>query len=158
MPDVNYVITIKGDGVGGQLDTNGVAPSPSVATSEKDSTVKVPSVFRKIAPAAIAMQIGRSVIQGELSRVELRTGYSTLQERINFAMSKGQMLLGGIIGGATVGGPVGAVVGGMTVMLGQAIEFTQNQITLDLNRSIENISIGMANVRAGAGGDRTGQR
>ena len=158
MPDVNYVITIKGDGVGGQIGTNGVAPSPSRVPAENDSGIKVPSVFRKIAPAAIGMQIARSVIQGELSRVELRTGYSTLQERINFAISKGQSLIGGIVGGAAVGGPVGAVVGGMTVMLGQAIQYTQNQITLDINRSIENISIGMANVRAGAGGDRTGQR
>ena len=156
MPDVNYIITIKGDGVGGVV-TNGVAPSGGV-TAERSTDTRVPSMLKRVAPAAIAGQIAKTVIRGELHRVEVRTGFSTAQERLNFAVSKAAGIATPIIAGAMTAGPAGAIIGGGLAIFNEALQYSQAKETYNLNRTIENISIGMADVRAGAGGDRTGQK
>lgn len=157
MPDVNYVITIKNESNGGGQVSNGVAPAMNFTEPPEDTKVRVPGVLKRLAPAAIAMQIGRTIVNGELNRVELRTGYSTLQERLNFAVTNGTRLLTSVMAGAAFG-PVGAIAGGAVYMLSTGLSIWQSQLNIDINRSIEDINIGMANVRAGAGGDRSGQR
>jgi hypothetical protein len=93
----------------------------------------------------------------EVSMVELRTGSGELQQRANFNLEVGQKIIGGIESiavGAAVGGLPGALLGMTTSAAHWAISYNQKVETLNTQRTLENQSIQMNYIRAGASGSR----
>ncbi|MDE7406481.1 MAG: hypothetical protein K2M89_06385 [Clostridiales bacterium] len=94
-----------------------------------------------------------------VTTVQLRTGSQELEERMSFKMNVTQkvvsfgssMLTGALMGSA--GGPVGAVVGavaGAVMRLAtMAVDYSNKQEKLNLQRSVENVGLRYMNARAG---------
>ena len=101
------------------------------------------------------------IVNHHVSTVELRTGSREQQERANFTYQlaqSGMGLLEGAIGGAMVGGLPGFIIGTVLSVAHTAIGYAQRQDTLNMQRDLENQSIGMNYIRAGANGSRRGQQ
>lgn len=105
-------------------------------------------------------QIADSYISYEISQVNLRTGASEFQQRLQFAYSEGSQLassIGAIAMGGIMGGVPGAALAAAGVGLTYLMKFIgwgQNANTLRTQQNLEDISIGMANIRAGVSGRR----
>lgn len=105
-------------------------------------------------------QIADSYISYNLSIVNLRTGASEFQQRLQFAYSEGSQLassigaiaMGGVVGGAP--GAAAAAIGVTVSYLTKFIGWAQNERTIQMQQNLEGISIGMANIRAGVSGRR----
>ena len=92
-----------------------------------------------------------------ISTIELRTGAREYQQKMQFYYDVGTTALGiieGAIIGGTVGGGVGAVLGAVAGVASSMISYAQKQNTIELNRTVENISIMQNNVRAGTANRR----
>lgn len=97
------------------------------------------------------------IISHNVSMVELNTGSKELQDRANFNLQVGQKLAGmveSVTMGALVGGWVGAIAGIAVGTVSSAINYTQAQERLDKQKAIEDTSLQMNYIRAGAGGSR----
>ncbi len=153
-----YTITIKnatGDG-----GSPGVAASVSAPKNSNSTAKEELSPIKPMAALGIAKQVATTVISHNVNTVALRTGQEELQQRMQFRWEmtqKGASLLGSVAVGAMTGGLAGAVVGaGVSVMM-TALDYAQRSNEINLNRTAENISIDMANTRAGAMDDRQGR-
>ena len=107
-------------------------------------------------------QIADSVISYQISTVELRTGATEYQQKLQFAYSEGAQALSSVatIGmGFAMGGPVGGAVAAVGVGISYVMKFIgwiQNENTIQLKGDREDISIQMAMIRAGVSGRRNG--
>lgn len=98
-----------------------------------------------------------NLIGYEISQVSLRTGAKEYEQKLQFAQNVGNQIIN--IGmataiGASTGGAVGAVVGFLGSTVYTAISYAQNANTIATKKNLEDISIGMAGVRAGVSGRR----
>lgn len=97
------------------------------------------------------------LIQAEIGRVELRTGASEYQQRLQSSynivsgMANSAVALG--IGAATGNLPL-ALIGTITSLFSTVLSGIQKDYTLRLEQRQENISIGIAAQRASTGGRR----
>lgn len=162
MADVTYRIIIEGEGgssEGPKKDSVARTVSGDSMSNPIGSFIKGVDKIKKMAPVAYALKYVDLGITTEINRTELKTGLSTYQERLNFNYSMAKQVLG--IGGAIIGGAltgnVMAVVAGVGAAVNMAVQYSIAQENINLQRRVEDISIGMANVRAGAGGDRVGR-
>ena len=169
MADVTYRIIIEG--MGGEGDApkttaatpsgDEISPHPTSGgtTTETGSFVKTYMFLKNSAAAGLALTYANTAITTYINRVELRTGRSTYQEQLNYQKSatlRGLGIAASIIGGLVTGNYLLAV-GGVSAAVDWGINTTIAKDTLNLERAVNNVSIGMANVRAGAGGDRYGR-
>ena len=158
MPNVNYIITIR-DSTGGSAKTKpkstaSTANGSSVKNNGEDSGGNKRGMG--LASYHYAKQAVNTAITAELNRVELRTGHRRLQERINFGYSTAKsvfdigesLAIGAMFGVAGVAGAATTVT--KLISMGIAMQ------DLNIQREVESIGIRFANIRAGAGGDRTG--
>lgn len=172
MADVTYRIIIEG--MGGKGD----APKTTAATPSGDEISPHPTgggtttetggfahsytymmAMKNSAAVGIALKYANTAITTAINRVELRTGRATYQEQLNYQKSatiRGLGIAASIIGGLATGNYLLAV-GGVSAAVDWGINTTLAKDTLNLERAVNNVSIGMANVRAGAGGDRYGR-
>ncbi len=107
--------------------------------------------YHKIKPFVV------QAINNEVGKVELRTGSNRLQEKANFINQIAQNVFNfgeSIVIGASVGGIPGAIAGAVLSVAHTLISYTNNQSVLDLQSSIENQTISMQYIRAGAQGSR----
>ncbi len=101
------------------------------------------------------------IVSHQVSTVELRTGSREQQERANFTYQLAQKGLGiieGAVGGFMVGNLPGAIIGFLLSATHTAIGYAQKENTLNMQRDLENVSIGMNYLRAGVNGSRRGQQ
>lgn len=105
-------------------------------------------------------QIAESYIAYRISTVNLRTGASEFQQKLQFAYNEGSQLAGSI-GAVFMGGIIGGIPGAVTAAAGvgltylmKLIGWAQNYNTIRTQENLEDVSIGMANIRAGVSGRR----
>ena len=92
-------------------------------------------------------------LQYSISTVGLRTGNMERQARMQSAYNIGSQIFGiaeSVAIGAVMGGVGGAVVGAVMGVATTAISYAQQQNTINLNKTIEDQTISMLNVRSGA--------
>ena len=97
------------------------------------------------------------VVSHELNQVELRTGRSEWAQKLQFNYSlvnKGLGLIESVGMGYAVGNIPGAVIGAMTSIAGTVVEYIQKQDNINLEKSLENITLQQNRIRAGVGGGR----
>ena len=104
-----------------------------------------------------AMSFADQIVSYNISRVSLDTGALEDEQRQQEIYGVVKDIGGAgvaIVGGALVGGPIGAIAGLALSGIHKAISIAQKQSTLDAERDIENISIEMSRRRAGVNGSR----
>ena len=132
------------------------APSSGDAASDKF----VSKAKKMVSFAAVASSADK-LISYNISQVNLQTGATEYEQRLNAAYSLGKQFVGAgaaLIGGALMGGPAGfavAAIGIVSSGINQLISYEQRKQTLQTQQSLENITIGMQNVRAGTTGRRS---
>lgn len=158
-----YVIRIKMDGSSGKSSGPVTDPSGSSATdegsSEKSYWAKsadsAKSAAQRIVSTGTAIAVADKLISYEISSVSLRTGATEYEQKLQFGYSTFKSTALPLIMGAVTGGLPGAVIGGLFSLAMQGITWAQNAQTISYNKQLENISIGMASVRAGVTGSRS---
>lgn len=158
----NYTITIKASGV--VDDESPIAGDNKQSDSKKTKGLLSKEGAKAYAKGLVAYHAVKSfatqVISHEVSLVELRTGSNELQRRANFINQLHQTGAGVIestVTGALVGGLPGAVIGMATSAVKKLIDYAQRQETINLQKSIEDTTLGMNYVRAGARGYRSSE-
>lgn len=112
---------------------------------------------RAIAAYKTSTSYAKQLIFYERSTIELRTGASEFQQKMLFRYEIGSTAFGiidKIWQGAILGGGVGAAIGAAVGVLNTAISYSQAQNVIDLNRTLESMTITQNNVRAGTANRR----
>ncbi len=111
---------------------------------------------RLIAPAAL-VHYANKFAQNEISTVEMRTGAREYEQKLQFGMQAANAFVGlgmSAMTGAAVGGPVGAAVSAglyaVVFAVNKTIDYTQSVRELNIKEKREDISTGLARLRAGA--------
>jgi tetrahydromethanopterin S-methyltransferase subunit G len=160
----NYTITIKAD----KLSSGGGSP---IAGDKKESdTKKSGGILTKEGAKAFASTMvayhtvksfATQVVNHEISMVQLRTGSNELQARVSFINQMTQQGLGileGTVTGLMVGSLPGMVVGLALSTMHSLVSYTQKVDELNTRRSLENESLHMNYIRAGASGSRRNEQ
>lgn len=98
-----------------------------------------------------------NLISYDISQVSLRTGAEEYEQRLQFAYDTANKALD--IGmataiGASTGGIIGAAVGFIGSTMYTLIGYAQKANTIRTKQNLEDISLGMASIRAGVSGRR----
>jgi hypothetical protein len=154
-----YVITIKNST--GSKSKNPIAGSDNGSSTEKGKGLLSREGAKTFGKTMVAYGTVKSfalqTINHEVSLVQLRTGSNELQGRANFTNSVVQKVVGigeSMFAGAMVGGLPGAIVGLTLSTAHTLIGYAQNQDRINTERSLENVSLQMNIMRAGANGSR----
>jgi hypothetical protein len=155
----NYTITIKAENL--EKESTGIAGSNKKSDTEQRKGLLTKEGAKTFAKGMAAYHTVKSfatqVVNHEVSMVQLRTGSNELQERANFinqTVQKGIGILEGGIAGAMVGGLPGFLIGTTLSLMHSVIGYGQAVNRLNTERTLENQSIMMNFVRAGAKGSR----
>ena len=141
---VTYEIHIVQDGGESQKSApKAVASVPESQSSEGNQFVggKYGKIAVKMASFGIAIQAAKNVASTEIGRIELRTGHSTLQQRSQFVFNTTSKILSGNVVG----------------MIRDAWNYSEKRQEIEIQRTVENIGIKQANLRASSGGGRNGK-
>lgn len=156
---INYSITIKAENLSNKRKA--VAGSNNDSDTDDRKGLLSKEGAKVYAKGLVAYHTVKSfatqIVNHEVSMVQLRTGSNELQERANFFNQIAQKSVGileGAFTGAMVGGLPGFVVGTALSLMHTAIDYGQRVERLNTERSLENQSIMMNYVRAGANGSR----
>lgn len=162
MADVTYRFVFESTG-GSSPSSHRSSVARTTSGEEVEDTaltklVKGYNAIRKMAPVGYALKFAKQFVSAEVNRVELRTGNALLQEKVSYVYSTAGRILtigGAIMGGLATGNYLVAA-GGLVSAISWGVDIAQEQTNINLARRVENIGIGMANIRAGAGGNRNG--
>lgn len=160
MASQNYTITInlnalpKGNSAMAESESStvgGLSGNPASEAGTLKAAEKLVS-FATIAASA------DKIITSEISKVNLRTGAAEYEQRLSASYSAGKQIIGAgaalAIGAAT--GTLPAVALGMVMSsINKALSISQKASQLNMEHSLEDISINMQNVRAGTSGRRS---
>lgn len=159
---VTYEIHIVQDGGESQKS----APKAVASAPDGQPTLKVSALEKKIgkmASFAFAMQAANKIIAPQISRIEIKTGHATLQQRQQFVYNNlklGASSVASIVGGFAVGGIPGAAVAAVGVglnLINRIGDMITTDITLSKAQTVESFSIRQSDLRSGTGGDRIGK-
>lgn len=92
------------------------------------------------------------VVTQHITTVSLRTGAEELEERLSFAQSIGQRIYGlgkSVVVGALIGNIPGAIIGAVMNIATTAIEYSNKQRQIELQRNVEHVGLRYLNARAG---------
>ena len=160
---ITYVISIKSDSVseakgGVASDKNGQSVSSERKKSESGGRggAYVKSKLRKVASVGFAMQAIDMAVSAQINTVEARTGNARLAELQSYTYSTAKSLVGATVAGAMAGGVPGAVIGLTGALVHRGVQVALAQQQLDIAKSVENVGLQMAHIRAGTGGSRHG--
>lgn len=157
MADVTYRIILQGKGGGGSSKPKSTATTPKGEDiSPMEQAYGAYKQVRNCAAASLALKYAHTAITTNINRIDLRTGRSTYQQQQQWTYStalKGLSIVGAIVGGMATQNYL-AVVGGVVSAIDMGVDYAIEQKNINIERRVENIGIGMANIRAGAGGDR----
>ena len=165
MADITYRIIIE-QNASGQSGGMIRQESPIAKTVDGEDSKNPLSEFlqqgksvRKMAPVVYAKKFAEKTVTTLISRIDARTGNIALQQRLDFCYNTTKSLLdaGGLmLGGIATANPM-AVVAGAISLTTMGINMAIEQENININRRVENVGMNMANIRAGAGGDRNGR-
>lgn len=122
--------------------------SKETTPSEDNKKAKGFVAFKKIVAPFV-----KNAMQYQISTVSLRTGNHELQSRLQASYNIGNQVASfaesTIIGGLVSGNPIGAVMGAVMSVLNTTISLAQKLEVFNIQRSMENTSIALMNIRAG---------
>ena len=157
MADVTYRIILQGKGGAGSSKPKSTATTPKGEDiSPMDQAYGAYKTVRNCAAVSLALKYANTAITTSINRIDLRTGRTTYQQQLQWQYStalKGLSIVGAIVGGMATQNYL-AVVGGVVSAIDMGVDYAIEQKNINIERRVENIGIGMANIRAGAGGDR----
>lgn len=133
--------------------TGGAAPKTDAEKRAQGASKALQGMVSYAAVRAFA----DNLISYEISQVELRTGAREYEQQLRFAYDVGNKVLNigtATVGGFLAGGIVGAGVGLIGSTFYTALGYLQNANTIRTKQNLEDISIDMANLRAGVSGRR----
>lgn len=167
MNNNEYVIRIDLSGVAEDKSAMSLPDGASGSTGSAEAMSKtergVVNAVKGMVSFATVKATADRLAAFEISQVSLRTGaeeYQARQETTFSIISQSVGAGAGLVAAGIAGGPAGLAVAAVGLIFGgvqKAISIAQKQQTLNTERSLENISIGMASVRAGLTGRRNGQ-
>lgn len=151
----NYEIVIRNETEGSDR-----SPISGSNASKKDTTSSGGGIapWRKNIAKGIAVTntyikpFADQLITQKVSTVELRTGAQELEDKLSFGYQMGQKAFGfveSVAVGALVGNLPGAILGGIMSLATMAVDYSNKQQKIDLQRSVENIGLQYMNIRAG---------
>ena len=165
MPGKNeYVIRIKLPKKDNNSPVSNAAPdvlqdeSGEEKSNWADNAESAKSAVHKIVSRATAMAVADKLISYDISTVSLRTGAKEYEQKLQFGYSLIQQTAVPLAVGAATGGLAGAAIGIAFSFVMQGIGWVQNAQTIRYNQELENISISMANTRAGVTGSRSNKQ
>lgn len=132
------------------------AKRPTQSDGEKQAAGAASAVKGLVSFSAVRA-FANNLISYEISQVELRTGAREYEQRLRFGYEMGNKVLNvgmATVAGAMAGGAIGAAVAFLGSTFYTALGYMQNANTLRTQQNLEDISIGMANIRAGVSGRR----
>lgn len=136
---------------------NGGAGTSSKPQGNKGAEGASKALMGLVSYSSIAATADK-LIGYEVSQVELRTGAREYEQKLQFGYSmakKGVGIGAAVVGGIATGNLPAVAIGLVAAGINSVIKISQNANTLRTQESLENISIGMANVRAGTAGRRS---
>ncbi len=159
MSDVNYVITIKGEGIENGFTSSSSHYAPPADGEVYDGFDKFAKNMQKClnaAPAAYALKYLDLAAVTRINRVELRTGNALLQEKISFQydMSKRLALSGAAFLGGISTGNIALAISGAASIANVAIQYNIERKNIEIARTVESIGLEQAAIRAGVSGVR----
>ena len=144
-----YTIIIKDE----TSEKRRTTASPA-STEEKQSDGLTLEQIKKLAPVGFAVGAFKKVVSNEINKVELRTGQSELQQRLqfNYSVASGVVGLGlTAMAGAKIGGAIGAVVAVGFSLANTSMDLINKQQTINLQRQNEVINRQLMLNRMGSG-------
>ena len=155
MADITYKIIISGSGNGGGSTKKSAVASttrgePTIPQRIKDF-IKNQNV--EMACASYALKLAERAITTEQNRVELRTGNAMLQHKISRQYDiarQGLAIAGALALGVATANPALIAASAMSVV-SSFVNVVIEQENINIAKSVEGVSIGMANIRAGIG-------
>lgn len=138
--------------VAGQLKSEKQTDNKNTSSKPNDHNYSLATVsFNAIKNTA------HNIVNVQTGSVNLRTGASEYEQRVQRVTDTvfdGIGAAGTLVIGAATGNLPLAAISVVTTLFDKLFGAIQRQHEIDLKRSAENVSIRMANVRAGAGGRR----
>ncbi len=147
------VIQLPSDDGSGDVVSDGSTKK----TPEEKRAEGAMKAMRGMVSYASIRAFASNLISYEISQVELRTGAREYEQKLRFGYEAANKLLNiatatGV--GFKTGGAIGAAIGFLGSTFYTALGYMQNANTLRTQQNLEDISIGMANIRAGVSGRR----
>ena len=143
----------------GSAMAGGAKNKSDSASSGSDSTaIGIKSAVKKIVSYATIKATADQVISGNLSMVELNTGSAEYEQRLQAGYNLGKQIWNAgeiFVLGGLAGGLPGAIAGLFISGVHMAISYSFRAATLAKEENLENVSIGLMNVRAGTAGRRS---
>ena len=159
MADNQYqiVIQLPNEGSDSKVVSGGNGEKRPTQTDAEKRAEGAANAIKGLVSFSAVRAFANNLISYEISQVELRTGAREYEQKLRFGYEVANKVLN--IGMATasgfaMGGFVGAAVGLIGSTMYTAIGYMQNANTLRTQQNLEDISIGMANIRAGVSGRR----
>lgn len=140
--------------VAGQNGSSGTSSKPQGNKGAEGASKALTGLVSYSSVAATAEKL----ISYEISQVELRTGAREYEQKLQFGYSMAKKGIGigaAVVGGLATGNLPAVAIGLVAAGINSLIKISQNYNTLRTQESLEDISIGMANIRAGTAGRRS---
>ena len=159
MADNEYriVIQLPSDGAESRVMSGGNGAAAPVKTDSEKRTEGAAKALKGMVSFSAVRAFANNLISYEISQVELRTGAREYEQKLQFGYqvaNQGINILAATAMGFATGNIAGAVVGFLGSTLYTAIGYAQNYNTIRTQENLENVSIGLANLRAGVSGRR----
>lgn len=140
----------------------GSTGTDNVSETSDDSVMDaVTNKLKKMVSFAAVKSTADKIVNYNISQVSLRTGASEYEQRLSFTYNTASQVVGAgaaLEMGAAMGGPAGLAVAAIGLAVSgihKIMDIAQKEETLRMQESLENVSIGMAMVRAGTSGRRS---
>lgn len=146
----------------GSGDKKSAVSTANRSTNEQDAedgktAAGAERALRGMVSYASVRAFANNLISYEISQVELRTGAREYEQKLRFGydmFNKGLNIGTATFMGAATGGVIGAAVGFIGSTMYTALGYLQSSNTLRTQQNLEDISINLANLRAGVSGRR----
>lgn len=152
MASGTYQITVKFESEGKKSPIAGSGTTPTDTGGGGVSDTRKAIGKGLISYRSYVKPFVNQLVSQQINTVSLRTGAQELQDRLSFGyqmIQSGVNMVESIAIGAMMGGAAGAVVGAVMSVTTTAISYAHKQSVLDMNRSLEDITISGRNIRAG---------
>lgn len=155
-----YEIVIRNETNSGKkspIAGSGTAPSDTTNTGGSGADSSISPVRTAAAKGLVAVNtyikpfVDQMVTQ-HVTTIALRTGAQEQEDRMSFALGVAQKVYSfgtSVATGALVGGLPGALIGGVMSLATMAIDYSNKQERINLQRSVENVGLRYMNSRAG---------
>ena len=162
----NYSLTVyyKGSGGNGGKQSAGAPAGREKKSRRKSQAEKNLTQAKKLLGAAAMVGYAKDALASyyeyRVSTTNIRYGSQALEDRYRMWQNNITRTANagiGLVMGIVTGNPVLAIgsIAGSAISAG--VEYVQRSNQLQLERSVENVSIGLANIRSGVGGGRFGK-